>query len=498
MITSKERSVGIVGGGPGGLTLARILITRGIAVTVFELDEHPLARSQGGSLDLHAESGQLALREAGLEEQFKAFARYDDQGDSVYDHLGVLHFDHTEAGASDRPEIDRTQLRSILLDSLPKETIHWGSKVSAVEPSLNGRYRVMSQAGVLGEFDLVVGADGAWSKVRQLVSKETPIYTGILCVELNIEDVDNQHPALAALIPHGKMSAVGENRGFIAQRSSGDHVRAYLMFRVPEEQANANFLDLTSPAQARSALKAMLPGWSPSLLAFIDACNEAITLRPIVALPIGHRWTHRPGITLLGDAAHVMSPFGGEGVNMALQDSLELVQALTTSDDWSSAVAGYEERMFTRVADAAEGANLAVTTWPQQVLDLIAEESQLAPSRQKQVSNSTQRTNTPAAIFETQLADKVEDTNLQKNVNAAFRFDLSGPNGGTWIVDFKKPTAGVRKADEQAKCVIQMSDTDFMAMLAGEFSPRAGFMRGKLKIKGDMMLAMKLSKVLEV
>jgi 2-polyprenyl-6-methoxyphenol hydroxylase-like FAD-dependent oxidoreductase len=176
----KEKRVGIVGGGPGGLTLARILATRGVASTVFELDEHPLARPQGGSLDLHAESGLLALREAGLEAQFEALARYDYQYDAIYDHLGTLHFERSEAGEGGRPEIDRTQLRSILLDSLPKEAIRWGSKVSAVEPLANGRYRVANEGGALGDFDLVVGADGAWSRARQLVSREKPGYTGIL------------------------------------------------------------------------------------------------------------------------------------------------------------------------------------------------------------------------------------------------------------------------------------------------------------------------------
>ena len=100
------------------------------------------------------------------------------------------------------------------------------------------------------------------------------------------------------------MSAVAADRGLIAQRSSNGQVRAYWMFRVPEKQANATFLDTLSPARARADLKAMLPGWAPNLLALIEACNDTINLRPIVTLPVGHRWVHRPGITLLGDAAH--------------------------------------------------------------------------------------------------------------------------------------------------------------------------------------------------
>lgn len=354
-----KRSVGIVGGGPGGLTLARLLVTRGIPTTVFELDEHALARPQGGSLDLHAESGQRALREAGLEAAFKALARYDDQYDALYDPQGVRHFEHSGAGG-DRPEIDRTQLRELLLDSLPQGTIRWGSKVTGAEPAADGRYRVVGEQGELGAFDLVVGADGAWSRVRPLVSAVTPAYTGVVFIELQIDDVDTRHPELAALVPRGKVSVVGRSQGpiagLIAQRSSSGHVRAYYMFRAPEERLARGLVDPSSPARARAELRALLPGWAPALLRFIDACSDTIHVRPIVALPVGHRWAHRPGVTLLGDAAHVMPPFSGEGVNMAMLDALELALRLADHDDWSEAVAGYEQRMFIRAAAAAADA----------------------------------------------------------------------------------------------------------------------------------------------
>ena len=355
--TKDDRSVAIIGGGPGGLTLARILQTRGIPYTVFELDPHTLSRPQGGSLDLHEESGLRALAEAGLRAEFDALARYDDQGDAIYDHQGKLHFEHKGGHGEQRPEIDRTQLRDILLASLPKEAIRWGSKVSGVERLPNGKHRVLAEKGAsLGDFDLVVGADGAWSKVRPLLSKETPTYTGITFVELSIDDVDTSHPAVAALVPNGKISAVGGGQGLIAQRSSGGHVRAYLMFRVAGDWAKEN-IDLTTTDRARADLKKQLPGWSPLFLSLIDACNDAIVPRPIVTLPVGHRWESKPGVTLLGDAAHVMPPFSGEGVNMAMLDALELGLALAAGSDWSRAIAGYEAQMFARAAEAAKGAN---------------------------------------------------------------------------------------------------------------------------------------------
>src|SRR4051812_34544224 len=107
--------IAIIGGGPGGLTLARILQTRGIAATVFEQERTADERQQGGSLDLHPKAGQYAVGLAGLTQQFRALARYEDQGTRLLDKTGAVLF---EEGEDDRPEIDRTELRAMLLSSL--------------------------------------------------------------------------------------------------------------------------------------------------------------------------------------------------------------------------------------------------------------------------------------------------------------------------------------------------------------------------------------------
>jgi len=346
---------------------ARILHTRGLSTTVLESDGHAYERPQGGSLDLHAQSGLRALRVAGLAQAFDQLARYEDQSDRVYDRLGTLRYANVGPVSSadeQRPEIDRTQLRDLLSASLPESYVRWGSKVLSIEPEGN-RYRVLGAGGCYGVFDEVVGADGAWSKVRPLVSTVAPTYTGVTCIELSIDAVDSLHPEVARLVPHGKTMVPGAP-GLIVQRSSGSHVRAYYMFRAP--------LGWHERAFVRCGLKRELHGWAEILLSPIEACC-AWAPRPLVELPVGHQWTHRPGVTLLGDAAHVMSPFSGEGVNMAMLDAVELADALM-AQDWDAAIARYEQSMFVRAAQVAAGAHDGLDFVSEGALDHVLEHLQ--------------------------------------------------------------------------------------------------------------------------
>lgn len=82
--------VTIIGGGPGGLTLARILQKRGYEVTVYERENSASSRGQGGTLDLHAESGQEALKEAGLIDKFWEHARPEGQDTRILDKTGKV------------------------------------------------------------------------------------------------------------------------------------------------------------------------------------------------------------------------------------------------------------------------------------------------------------------------------------------------------------------------------------------------------------------------
>jgi 2-polyprenyl-6-methoxyphenol hydroxylase-like FAD-dependent oxidoreductase len=310
MSATQNRRIAIVGAGPAGLTAARILQMNGCAVHVFEADASTRARDQGGTLDLHEDTGQVALQRAGLTEAFRAQARFDDQESRLIDTATAesLFEDIPAPGQDNRPEVDRKALRDLLLASLDPETVRWGSKLQEVITETDGRHRLRCADRISEPYDLVIGADGAWSKVRAALSPVTPVYTGVTFVELWIDDVDRLHPDIARVVGHGIMFALEPGKGVIAQRNGHGQVRVYAAFHAPAGWGAANGRDPVAPRLPHQHVASLVAGWSPRLRALIDRASDIAFLRPIVALPSAFRWTYWPGLTLVGDAALALRP----------------------------------------------------------------------------------------------------------------------------------------------------------------------------------------------
>jgi 2-polyprenyl-6-methoxyphenol hydroxylase-like FAD-dependent oxidoreductase len=375
-----EQPITIIGAGLGGLTLASVLQRHGVNASIYELEVSAASRYQGSVLDMHEESGQLALRKAGLFEAFRKMVIPSGDEMRVLDKSATVRLQ--TSGNDTRPEIDRGALRDILLQSLPARLIHWGCKVTKVVKREGGSHYVTLASGETITTALLIGADGAWSKVRPLVSDAQPIYLGISFVETHLLDVEARHPESAALVGSGSMFALSDEKGLITHRDGQGQIDVHIALKSPEPWGTSNSPDFRDTEAVRLRMLQHFSGWNEKLRALIAESDTDFTPRAIYTLPVGHRWERVPGITLLGDAAHLMSPFAGEGANLAMLDGAELAEAiLAHPDDVETGLASYEAASFPRskAAAAVSASNLSISfrsDAPQGMLDLMAQMQQ--------------------------------------------------------------------------------------------------------------------------
>jgi 2-polyprenyl-6-methoxyphenol hydroxylase-like FAD-dependent oxidoreductase len=343
--------VTILGAGLGGLMLARALHLFGIEAIVYEADATPSARAQGGMLDIHDHDGQRALRAGGLFEAFRELIHEGGEATKVLDRQGNVLLDAPDPGDGGRPEVLRGELRRLLLGSIPAETVRWGHKVTAVRALGGGRHEVRFANGAVATTSLLVGADGAWSKVRPLLSDAKPEHLGLTFVETYLFDADARHPACARAVGGGALFALAPGKGIVAHREPRGTLHTYVALEKPPEWSGG--IDFDDAPRALAEVAAELDGWAPELTALLTDTDTRPVPRALQALPIAHRWERVPGVTLLGDAAHLMLP-AGDGANLALLDGAELAEALAAyPDDVEAALAAYESALFPRSAAAA-------------------------------------------------------------------------------------------------------------------------------------------------
>jgi len=372
----QNKRVAIVGGGPGGLTLARLLQLKGADVKVYERDYSAAARVQGATLDLHFESGLKVMEAAGLMDAFKATYRPGAEKGRVVDQHGhIVYDDESRESVADfgseffRPEIDRGPLRDMLLHSLQPRTVIWDSQFKAMSRSDTG-WLLEFKNGTTAFADIVIGADGANSKIRPFVTPTRPFYSGVTILQGNVEDSEASAPNIQRLLNGGKLYVHADGK-FLHVSSKGDgSLDFYISFKKEEHWPQGSGIDFSDPMQVLDWYRQEFAGWSPIWLEMFENAGLPLWDRPQYCMPLDLHWDAQPDLTLLGDAAHPMPP-SGEGVNLAMLDALELSECLTSGQfsDTQAAIAAYEKQMRERAADETRE-SLEMSEW------MLAEDAQ--------------------------------------------------------------------------------------------------------------------------
>ncbi|KAL2827006.1 hypothetical protein BDW59DRAFT_179248 [Aspergillus cavernicola] len=385
-MASSNPRIAIIGGGPAGLVLGLLLHKHDIAFTIFELRQKPtdeeLARPSG-MLDLHEESGLAALRECGLYNHFLNHTGECSEAQKVADKDGNIIYED-EGELSQRPEISRHALTSLLASNLPANSIKYEHKLLSVSTNNNNNNNTPETELDFGPhgkhaFDLVIGADGAWSRVRGALTDTNPHYTGMQSITATIPNLTAKYPHLSSLIGQGSFSALGFRHGVMSQRGSSDSARIYIFLSLADENfPSTSGLDFETGKHRLLTDKSLLGSFGEPIKDLVSvACDEefasteseSLPIKPLYTLPPKTSFPHSPNalITVIGDAAHLMPPWAGEGVNLAMWDSLLLSRAIikafqqSQSQDRASfrtnldpLLRDFEAEMFARAGEKAE------------------------------------------------------------------------------------------------------------------------------------------------
>ena len=359
----KNKQVAIIGGGPGGLMLARLLQQKGISVKVYERDADQYVRQQGATLDLHYESGLKALRAGGLMGEFKKNYRPGAERVTITDNNAVVHYtEHDNEPLQDldneyaRPEIDRGPLRDLLIASLDDNTIVWNSKFSELKANGNG-WDLLFENGTTAYADLVIAADGANTKIRKYITNVERIYSGVTIIEGNIYNAKTNAPRLWELTNGGKIFALWNSKTVVLSAKGEGSLSFYTTTKEPADFVRMLGTNFTNKERVFTWFKSRFSDWSDAWNEIFLTDESYFVTRPQYYFPQDQSWQTIPNLTMIGDAAH-QTPPSGDGVNQAMLDALELYEALC-KENFSTvqeAIAAFEKKMLDRTSVATDEA----------------------------------------------------------------------------------------------------------------------------------------------
>jgi 2-polyprenyl-6-methoxyphenol hydroxylase-like FAD-dependent oxidoreductase len=210
--------------------------------------------------------------------------------------------------------------------------------------------------GATAVADIVIGADGANSKIRPLITPLQPFYTGVTAIEGGVYDSATAVPAMHELLAGGKIFAFGDSKTLIVSSKGDGSLVFYTGSKTDENRATASGIDFGDREQVMTWFKKEFAGWGDVWVEMLEKVSLPLVVRPQYCMPLDQQWEAQHNITVLGDAAHLMPPYAGEGVNMAMLDALELCDCLTSGDyaDARTAIATYEAEMCRRFAEIGQ------------------------------------------------------------------------------------------------------------------------------------------------
>lgn len=349
-----NKTVAIIGGGPVGLTMARLLQQSNVDVIVYERDADPKARIWGGTLDLHKGSGQDAMKKAGLLQIYYDLAL--PMGVSFADEKGNILATRipTPENQFDNPEINRNALRTMLLDSLKSGTVVWDRKLTGLEEH-TGKWILYFDSKPTAAADFIIIANGGMSKVRNFVSDTKVKETGTFIIQGDIHQPETNCPDFFELCNGNRLMAAHQGNLLVANPFNNGALSYGIIFKKPEDWNNRKGLDYQNTNSVAEFLLNRLSNWGDAYKQLIRSTTFFVGL-PIKIFPLGKPWkSNRPlPITLIGDAAHLMPPFAGQGVNIGLMDALILSENLTNGkfETMQNAIDDYEQKMLVYATEA--------------------------------------------------------------------------------------------------------------------------------------------------